>query len=168
MAVADKRNLHRFESVQLQWNLIERGAEREMIPACRAYGLGVMVWSPLARGVLSGKYKKDMAPPTGSRLSEWKDSWKKVDTARTWALLDATAAIAKEAGATVAQVALAWLLHKPEVTSVILGARDVAQLDDNLAAANLKLTSAQLLALDKASEPAWVYPYDFIAARERW
>lgn len=163
-----QRGLHRFESVQLQWNLIERGAEREVIPACRAFGLGVMVWSPLARGVLSGKYKRDMAPPTGSRLAEWKDSWKRVNTPQTWALLDAAAAVAKEVNASVAQVSLAWLLAKPETTTVILGARDVAQLDDNLAAAKLKLTPAQLGTLDKASEPAWGYPYDFISMRERW
>ncbi len=166
--IADKRNLHRFESVQLQWNLIERGAEREVIPTCRAFGLGVMVWSPLARGMLSGKYKKDMAPPTGSRLAEWKDTFKKVNNDRSWAMLDTLAAVAKEADATVPAVALAWLLHKPEVTSVILGARDLTQLEDNLKAANLKLTAAQVETLDKASAPDWAYPYDFIGGRERW
>jgi len=165
---SDKRGLHRFESVQLQWNLLERGAEREMIPACRAFGLGVMVWSPLARGMLSGKYRRDMPPPTGSRLGEWKDAWRRINNERTWALLDAVAAVATEVGASTAAVSLAWLLHRPEVSSVVLGARDVLQLEDNLKAAQLKLGAAQLALLDKASEPVWGYPYDFIAFRERW
>jgi aryl-alcohol dehydrogenase-like predicted oxidoreductase len=168
MWTSDKRNLHRFESVQLQWHLLERGAEREMIPACRAFGLGVMVWSPLARGMLSGKYRRDMQPPTGSRLGEWKDAWKRINNERTWALLDAVAAVATEVGSTPAGVAIAWLLHKKEVSTVILGARDVVQLDDNLKAEKLKLTAAQMAVLDKASEPSWGYPYDFIAYREAW
>jgi len=166
--VADKRNLHRFESVQLQWNLIERGAEREMIPACRAFGLGVMVWSPLARGMLSGKYKQDMQPPAGSRLAEWKDTFKKINNDRSWAMLETLAAVASEVEATPPAVALAWLLHKPEVSSVILGARDLTQLEDNLKAASLKLQPAQIQKLDKASAPDWAYPYDFIGGRERW
>jgi len=166
--VADKRNLHRFESVQLQWNLIERGAEREMIPACRAFGLGVMVWSPLARGMLSGKYKQDMQPPAGSRLAEWKDTFKKINNDKSWAMLETLAAVASEVEATPPAVALAWLLHKPEVSSVILGARDLTQLEDNLKAASLKLQPAQIQKLDKASAPDWAYPYDFIGGRERW
>lgn len=161
-------NLHRFESVQLQWNLIERGAEREMIPACRAFGLGVLVWSPLARGMLSGRYRRDMPPPAGSRLGEWKELWKRINNDRTWGLIDAVAAVAKELESTPAAVALAWLLHKPEVSSVILGARDVAQLEDNLAASRLKLSPDQMKKLDKVSEPAWGYPYDFIGSREAW
>ena len=165
---SEAHNLHRFEAVQLQWNLLERGAEREMIPACRAFGLGVMVWSPLARGMLSGKYRRDMQPPAGSRMGEWKDAWKRINNERTWALLDTVAAVAKELESTPAGVALAWLLQKKEVTTVILGARDVAQLDDNLAAVKLKLSAEQLTKLDKASEPAWGYPYDFIAYREAW
>ena len=168
MWVSDKRNLHRFESVQLQWNLLERGDEREMIPACRAFGLGVLVWSPLARGMLSGKYRRDMQPPTGSRMGEWKDAWKRINNDKTWALLDGVAAVAKEVGSTPAGVALAWLLHKHEVSSVILGARDLTQLEDNLKAATLKLSPTQMELLDKASTPAWGYPYDFIAYRESW
>ncbi len=168
MWTSDKRNLHRYESVQLQWSLLERGAEREMIPACRAFGLGVMVWSPLARGMLSGKYKRDMQPPAGSRMGEWKDAWARINNDRSWALLDSVAAIAKEVGSTSAGVALAWLLHKSEVSSVILGARDLTQLEDNLKAANLKLSPAQMSVLDKASEPAWGYPYDMIANRGPW
>jgi aryl-alcohol dehydrogenase-like predicted oxidoreductase len=163
--VSDVRNLLRYESVQLQWSLIERGAEREMIPACRAFGLAVMTYSPLGRGILSGKYQRGAAPPAGTRLAEWKDAWRRTATDQTWAVLDAVTAVAKELGSSPGRVAIAWLLHKPEVTSVILGARTVAQLDDNIAAAELKLTAEQLAVLDKASLPAWGYPYDFIGVR---
>jgi aryl-alcohol dehydrogenase-like predicted oxidoreductase len=167
-AVADRRNLHRFESVQLQWSLIERGAEREMIPAARAFGLGVMVWSPLCRGLLAGRYRRDMPPPAGSRLAEWKDTWTRINTERNWRIIDAVAEVAKDVGSTSARVSLAWLLQKPEVSSVIIGVRDSQQLDDNLAAVEVKLSPAQVERLDKVSQPEWGYPYDFIGARERW
>lgn len=158
----------RYESVQLQWSLVERGAEREMVPACRAFNLGIMVWSPLGRGLLSGKYRRDMAPPEGSRLSEWKDTFKKYNHDGTWNVLDAVMKVAKEADSTPARVALAWLLQKREVTSVIIGARDEKQLEDNLAATSLRLTETQLKALEEVSRPNFGYPYDFIGAREAW
>lgn len=165
---AERANVARYASVQLQWSLVERGAEREVIPACRAFGLGVLVWSPLGRGFLSGKYRRDMPPPEGTRLAEWKDTWRKYDVDGTWRAVDAVLAAAKELGSTPARVALAWLLAKPEVTSVILGARTVAQLDDNVAAQALKLPAEVLARLDAATQPAWQYPYDFIGAREPW
>lgn len=165
---AQLKNVARYESIQLQWSLLERGAEREMIPSAKAFGLGLLVWSPLGRGLLTGKYRKDAPPPAGTRLSEWKDTWKKYNVDGTWKTIEAVAAVAAEANTTPARVALAWLLRKPEVTSVILGARTVAQLQDNLAAQELKLSDAQVKTLDAASEPAWGYPYDFIGGRERW
>ncbi|MBL9038416.1 MAG: aldo/keto reductase [Archangium sp.] len=165
---AQLKNVTRYESIQLQWSLLERGAEREMIPAAKAFGLGLLVWSPLGRGLLTGKYRKDAPPPAGTRLSEWKDTWKKYNVDGTWKTIETVAAVAAEVGSTPARVALAWLLRKPEVTSVILGARTVAQLQDNLAAQQLALTDAQVKTLDAASEPAWGYPYDFIGGRERW
>lgn len=168
VAVAEKRNFARYESVQLQWSLLERGGEREVIPAARAFGLGVLVWSPLGRGLLSGKYRKDAPPPAGARLAEWKDTWAKYNVDGTWKTIEAVEKVAQEADSTPARVALAWLLRKPEVSSVILGARTVAQLEDNLAAANVTLSEAQLKVLDAVSEPAWGYPYDFIGGRERW
>jgi len=167
VGAAEKLHTARYESVQLQWHLLERGAEREVIPACRAFDLGVMVWSPLARGLLSGKYHQGQPPPSGARLEAWKDSWARADE-RTWKVLDALRAVSQEVGASPAQVAIAWLLSKAEVTSVIVGARTVKQLEENLGAATLKVPPAQLAALDRASEPQWGYPYDFIAMRERW
>ena len=130
---AEKVNTHRYESVQLQWSLAERGAEREVLPACRAFEVGTLLWSPLARGFLSGKYQRNQPPPAGTRLESWKDSYKAYDTDRMWNVVDLLGRIAKRRETTHAAVALAWLLAKPETTSIIVGARTVAQLDDNLA-----------------------------------
>jgi len=165
---SDRRNLTRFESVQLQWSLVERGAEREVVPACRAFGVGVLVWSPLGRGLLSGKYRKDQPPPSGSRLSEWKDTWRKYNADPTWRAIEAVEQVAKQLGSSSARVALAWLLQKKEVSSVIIGARNLKQLEDNLAATTLQLSAEQVKLLDAASEPPWQYPYDFIGMREAW
>jgi aryl-alcohol dehydrogenase-like predicted oxidoreductase len=165
---SDRRNLHRYESVQLQWSLLTRDAEREVVPACRAFGLGVLVWSPLARGFLSGKYRRGMAPPAGSRLESWKDSYRAIDTDRNWAILDAVQRIAEVRGTSASAVSLGWLLAKEEVSTIILGARTVEQLEDNLRAADVKLTPEEVAALDKVSSPDWGYPYNFIGTRERW
>ena len=165
---ADKHDTHRYESVQLQWSLLERGAEREMLPACREHGLGVLVWSPLASGFLSGKYRRGQAPPAGARLTEWKDTMKRIGEGRSYDLVDLLDKVAKRRESTPAQVSIAWLLAKREVTSVILGARTVAQLDDNLRAADVKLTAEDMKELDDASAPDWAYPYAFIARMQPW
>jgi aryl-alcohol dehydrogenase-like predicted oxidoreductase len=165
---ADKRGTHRYESVQLQWSLAVRAAEREVIPACRAFGLGVLVWSPLARGFLSGKYKRGQAPPPGTRLESWRDSYKAYDNDRTWNLVDVLGKVAAQRETTHAAVALAWLLAKPVVSTVIVGARSVAQLEDNLRAADVKLTAEDVKELDDASAPSWEYPYDFIGRLQAW
>ena len=165
---ADRRNTLRYESVQLQWSLLVRDAERELVPACRAFDLGVLVWSPLGRGFLTGKYKKGEPPPAGSRLSEWKDSWARLQGDRHWTLLDAVRRVAARLGTTPAVTSLAWLLGRPEVTSVIVGARDDRQLRENLAAVNVKLSADDRRELDEASRPEWGYPQDFISTREPW
>jgi len=165
---AEAHGLERFSSLQLQWSLAVRDAERELVPAARAFGLGLMAWSPLARGFLSGKYARDMPPPAGARLAEWKDTWKRMDQPRSWAVLDAVQAVARSRGATPSAVSLAWLLQHPELSTVIVGARTVAQLEENLAALQLRLTAPELAALDAASAPDWGYPYDFIGVREPW
>jgi aryl-alcohol dehydrogenase-like predicted oxidoreductase len=165
---AEARGLERFSSLQLQGSLAVRDAERELVPAARAFGLGLMAWSPLARGFLSGKYVRGQPPPAGARLAEWKDTWKRMDTPQSWAVLEAVRAVAAGRGATPSAVALAWLLRQPGLSTLIVGARTVAQLDQNLAALQLELTHDELAALDAASAPAWGYPYDFIGAREPW
>ncbi|HEY8076211.1 MAG TPA: aldo/keto reductase [Labilithrix sp.] len=159
---AEKHGTHRYESVQLSWSLLERGAEREVVPACRTFGLGVLVWSPLASGFLSGKYRRGQPLPEGSRLTEWKDTMKRIGQERSYDVIEKLDVIAKRREATCAQVALAWLLGKKECTSVILGARTIAQLDDNLRAAELKLTADDVKELDEISAPDWAYPYSFI------
>jgi len=167
--VAEKTRTHRYESVQLQWSLLERGAEREVVPACKANGVGVLVWSPLASGFLSGKYRRDQPPPAGARLTEWKDTMKRIGEGRSYDLIDVLEKIAKRREATPAQAAIAWLLARSEVSTVILGARTVAQLDDNLRAAEIKLAPEDLKELDDASAPDWAYPYAFIGrAQGSW
>ncbi|MFO0556001.1 MAG: aldo/keto reductase [Polyangiaceae bacterium] len=165
---SDKRGLARYESVQLQWNLLERGAEREVIPACQTFGLGVLVWSPLASGFLSGKYRKDKPLPEGARLSEWKDTFKRLGTDRSWAVIDKLVAIADKHGTSPAAIALAWLLGKKAVSSVILGARTVSQLDDNFRALEVKLDADDNKQLDEVSSPDWAYPYSFIRRMQSW
>lgn len=166
--VSERTRTHRYESVQLQWSLLERGAEREVIPACRAFGLGVLVWSPLASGFLSGKYRRNQPLPEGTRLTEWKDTMKRLGQERSYDVIDKLEEIGKKRDATPAQVALAWLLAKPEVTSIIMGARTVAQLDDNLRAAEVKLDPADVSALDEISKPDWAYPYSMIGRSQPW
>jgi aryl-alcohol dehydrogenase-like predicted oxidoreductase len=165
---ADKRNITPYQSIQLQWSLLERGAERDVLPACREFGLGVMVWSPLCRGFLSGRYQRGQQPPKGSRLDVWRDTYAKYDNEKSWQTIDAVVSIAKELQTSPARVALAWLLSKPLCHSIVIGARDVKQLEDNVAALEVKLSAEQLSRLDKISEPAWGYPYDFISSREAW
>jgi aryl-alcohol dehydrogenase-like predicted oxidoreductase len=167
---SDRKNTERYESVQLQWSLLVRDAEREVVPASRAFGLGVLVWGGLARGFLSGKYKKDQPPAAGSRLESWKDSWKTFNTEHNWNILATVESIAQKYETTASAVSTAWLLHQPEVSTVIVGVRDVAQLDANLLALKVKLSPEDLKQLDQASQPegGWGYPYSFIKAREPW
>lgn len=165
---AEKNRTHRYESVQLQWSLAARGAEREVIPAVRAFGLGTLIWSPLARGFLSGKYQRNMKAPAGSRLESWTDSYKAFDNDRMWNVIDVLGRVAKRRETTHASAALAWLLAKPETSSIILGARTVQQLEDNLACLSVKLSPEDVKELDEASVPAWEYPYDFIGRGQRW
>jgi aryl-alcohol dehydrogenase-like predicted oxidoreductase len=165
---AERRGLEPFVSVQLQWSLAERGAERELVPAARAFGLGLLVWSPLARGFLSGKYRRGEAPPDGSRLAAWRDSYRQFDHERGWATVDALRAIAARRGTTPAAVALAWLLARPEATTILVGARTTAQLDENLAALEVRLAPEDVAELERVSAPDWGYPQSFIAQREPW
>jgi aryl-alcohol dehydrogenase-like predicted oxidoreductase len=156
-------------SFQAQYSLVVRDIEREHVPACKAYGLGIIPWSPLAGGFLSGKYNKDQAPPAGSRLEKWKQRFENWDKPRNWAIMDTVRAVAAEHDTTPAAVSLAWCLRKETVTSVIFGARDVGQLDDNLAAGSLVLSDADMTRLDEASSFDLGYPYAFIKnVQGRW
>ena len=156
------RNLTNFVTLQAQYSLVSRELEREHVPLCRAQGLGILPWSPLASGFLSGKYDKGQPPPAGARLDKWKDRMSGFDNDRNWRILAAVRAIAAELNATVASVALAWLLKQPQVSSVIFGARSVQQLDENLKAAEVTLSDDQMKRLDEASSFDLGYPYAFM------
>jgi aryl-alcohol dehydrogenase-like predicted oxidoreductase len=161
--LARTHHLSRFVTLQAQYSLVVRDLEREHVPLCRQWGLGILPWSPLSGGFLSGKYRKEAAPPAGSRLDTWKDRWGRYDTERNWKILAAVDQVAADLGKTPAQVSLAWLLGKPTVTSVIFGARTVQQVDDNLAAGDLRLGPEHMKLLDDASAFELGYPYDFMA-----
>jgi aryl-alcohol dehydrogenase-like predicted oxidoreductase len=155
----------RFVTLQAQYSLVVRDLEREHLPLCRQEGLGVLPWSPLAGGFLSGKFSHGQPVDAHARLGQ-KDRLARYDTARNWKILDAVRAVASELGTTAAAVSLAWLLAKPQVTSVIFGARTVAQLDDNLAADGLALAPRHVEQLDQASAFDLGYPYTFIQSTQ--
>ncbi len=154
--------LEKFVALQAQYSLVVRELEREHVPLCQKFGLGILPWSPLASGFLSGKYKKESGPQAGTRLAKMGEWYKGLDTPRNWKTLEVAEAIARELSSTVSAVALRWLIQKPAVTSVILGVRTVAQLDDNLKAAELKLPPEAMQRLDEASAFELGYPYQFM------
>lgn len=154
-------------TLQPQYNLLARDIELELVPLCLDEGLGLLPWSPLGGGWLTGKYTRDQPPTGATRLGEDPDrgveAWSKRDTERTWALLDTLREIATGRDATQSQVALNWVTHRPAVTATILGVRTVAQLEDNLGAVGWRLSDDERERLDAASAP-WRpdYPYGFI------
>ena len=163
--LAEFRGLTPPVTLQPQYNLLVREIEWEIVPACESTGLGMLPWSPLGGGWLTGKYTKDARPTGATRLGENPDrgveAYDRRSTAqRTWDVIDTVQSVASSRGVTMAQVALAWLVDRPMVTSVILGARTVAQLQDNLGAAGLHLSQDEIARLDAASDPAPAdYPY---------
>ena len=152
-------------TLQPQYNLLVRDIEHEIVPAALDAHIGLLPWSPLGGGWLSGKYKRDQMPTGATRLGEnptrgMEAFEKRNASAQTWAVIGAVEDIAKARGASMAQVALAWVAAQPAVTSVILGARTTEQLKDNLGAANLVLTPEEVSALSAASKPEMSdYPY---------
>ena len=171
--LADRYHLARPVTLQPQYNLLVREIEWEIIPACQSTGLGILPWSPLGGGWLTGKYSRDTAPTGATRLGENPqrgveayDRRSRQD--RTWDVVEAVRAVAKERDASMAQVALAWLVDRPAVSSVILGARTVEQLEDNLGAADMHLSSTERERLDAASDPeAADYPYGVPGVEQR-
>ena len=146
-------------SQQIHYTLQAREAEYELIPISLDQGLGVMVWSPLAGGLLSGKHRRNAAAPEGSRqLAGWPEP-PIADENKLFDIVEALVAIGEARGVSAAQIALAWLLGRPAISTLIVGARNEAQLKDNLAAAELKLTGDERARLDKVSQPVLLYPY---------
>jgi len=170
LEVADRRNLTPWATLQAQYSLTCRDLEREHVPACRAYGVGMLPWSPLAGGLLTGKYRKGQPAPEGSRMAKWQERYERFDREpRNWDIVEALIGIAQETDRSPSQVAIAWLLHQDTVCSVIFGARTVSQVEDNLGAVNITLTEEQLNALDEASATPLGYPYGFIKQVDgRW
>jgi aryl-alcohol dehydrogenase-like predicted oxidoreductase len=152
----------KYVTLQAQYSLVVRDLEREHVPLCRENGLGILPWSPLAGGFLTGKFERGKPPAADARLGAKPERFARYDTERNWKVLDAVRAVASEVGSTPSAVSIAWLLAKPQVTSVIFGARSIEQLDANLAGAELKLSASQVEALDKASAFELGYPYEFI------
>ncbi len=159
LGIAQRDGLSRFVSQQIYYSLQERSAEYELIPAAVDQGLGTLVWSPLAGGLLSGKYRRGEDAPEGSRhFGGWNEP-PIYDEDKLYDTIEALVEIATGRGVSAAQVALAWLLTRPTVSSVIVGARTDEQLADNLQAAELQLSGDELAALEQVSRPDLVYPY---------
>ncbi|GAC1357539.1 MAG: aldo/keto reductase [Acidobacteriaceae bacterium] len=162
LGISAQKNLAKFDTLQAYYSIAGRELEREIVPLLEDQGTGLLVWSPLAGGLLSGKFSRENQKPEGSRRSEF--DFPLVDKERTWRILDVLRPIAETRKASVATVALAWVLAKPFVTSVIIGAKRLDQLHENLAAADLQLTPEDITQLDDVSAlppeyPGWMVPF---------
>ena len=160
LGMAERLGLARFESLQAYYTLAGRDLERELIPMLASEGVGLMVWSPLAGGLLSGKFGRDQMAQEGSRRTTF--DFPPVNRDRAYDCIDAMRTIAQSKGVSVAQIALAWLLHQPQVTSVIVGAKRPDQLADNIAATKVTLDADELKTLGEASAlpseyPGWMF-----------
>jgi aryl-alcohol dehydrogenase-like predicted oxidoreductase len=159
LAVQDRAGHVRMVSQQIHYTLQAREAEYELVPISLDQGLGILVWSPLAGGLLSGKFRRGQQGPEGSRaLSDWGEP-PILDQERLYDIIEAVVAVAEGRGCSPAQVALAWLLGRPGVTSLVIGARTEAQLADNLGAAEVTLSAEETEKLDAVSAPPLLYPY---------
>jgi aryl-alcohol dehydrogenase-like predicted oxidoreductase len=174
LGICEFRNLARFDTLQAYYSIAGRDLEREIVPLLQSEKVGVLVWSPLAGGLLSGKYSRMNQKPADSRRTNY--DFPIVDKERAWKILDVMAPIAKAHGCSPARLSIAWLLAKPVVTSVIIGAKRLDQLQDNLAAAELILSQDELRQLDEVSVlppeyPGWVLPFqgaDRLEPVDRW
>jgi aryl-alcohol dehydrogenase-like predicted oxidoreductase len=162
LGISEFKNLARFETIQAYYSIAGRDLEREIVPLMESEKVGLLVWSPLAGGLLSGKFSRTNQKPADSRRTEF--DFPLVDKERTWKILDVIAPIARAHGCSAARISLAWLLAKPVVTSIIIGAKRLDQLGDNLAAVETKLTPDEIKQLDDVSAlppeyPDWMLPF---------
>jgi aryl-alcohol dehydrogenase-like predicted oxidoreductase len=162
VGISNQFNLARFASLQAHYTIAGRDLERELVPMMESEGIGLMVWSPLAGGFLSGKYSRDGAKEGDNRRATF--DFPPVNEERGYNVIDAMKPIAEARGVSVAQIALAWLLRQKAVTTVIIGAKKPEQLDDNIAATSVALTDAELTTLDGVSKlpaeyPGWVFEF---------
>jgi aryl-alcohol dehydrogenase-like predicted oxidoreductase len=168
VALQDRHGWSPFVSLQPQFSLVERSIEHDALPFCRAAGLGVLPWGPLGAGFLTGRFGRGDRPDPGSRVGEavgtdLEEAWERRATEATWDAVEACEAVAEELGATIPQVAIAWLLHQPGVTAPVIGPRTLGHLDDLLGAADLALAPEQLARLSSAAPPPAPYPQRFLA-----
>jgi aryl-alcohol dehydrogenase-like predicted oxidoreductase len=167
VALQDREGWSPFVSLQPQYSLVERSVEVELLPFCRAAGLGVLPWGPLGAGFLTGKYSRDAEPPAGSRMADAGDDLEEARhrraVERNFQVVDAADAIAVEIGATVSQVALAWLLGVEGVVAPIVGPRTFEQLEDLLGAVDVRLTDDQRARLEAPAGPPEMYPQRMLA-----
>ena len=170
LGISERERRPRFVTQQIHYTLEAREAEYELLPISVDQGLGVLVWSPIAGGLLSGKHRRNQATPEGSRqLAGWTEPPIR-DEDRLWNIVDVLVEIGAERGVSAAQIALAWLLGRPAISSLVIGGRNEAQFKDNIAAADLKLTAEERSRLDAVSKPPLLYPYwhQQWTARERF
>ncbi len=159
LGASDRAGRQRFVTQQIHYTLEAREAEYELLPISVDQGLGVLVWSPLAAGLLSGKHRRGQATPEGSRqLAGWTEPPIR-DAERLWNIVDALISIGDARGVSAAQIALAWLLERPAISSLVIGGRTAAQFRDNLAAVDVALTDGERERLDAASALPMIYPY---------
>ena len=159
IGVSEREHLPRFISQQIYYSLQERSAEYELLPVAVDQGLGTMVWSPLAGGLLSGKYRRGVPAPEGSRhLTDWSEP-PVPDEDKLYNTIDVLVGIAESRGVSAAQVALAWLLTRPSIATIVIGARTDEQLADNLRAVELELSAEELQRLEQVSRPLLIYPH---------
>jgi aryl-alcohol dehydrogenase-like predicted oxidoreductase len=159
LGIAAREHLPRFVSQQVYLSLQERSAEYEIVPSAIDQGLGLLIWSPLAGGLMSGKYRRGQPPPEGARhASEWSEP-PVYDEDKLYDTIEVLLEVAEAHGVSAAQVALAWLLTRPGVTSLVIGARTEEQLADNLAAASLELSAEEHERLERVSRPPLIYPF---------
>jgi aryl-alcohol dehydrogenase-like predicted oxidoreductase len=156
LGVSEREGWNRFQSIQAYYSIAGRELEREIVPVALDQGLSILVWSPLAGGLLSGKFKEEASGPEGARRTTF--DFPPVDRPRAFRIVEVMRPIAAAHGVSVARVALAWVLRQPGMTSVIIGAKSQEQLADNLAAADLQLTDGELATLDEVSRPPREYP----------
>jgi len=150
--ISKVNNLHSFVTVQPRYNLLERQIETELVPCCQVYNIGVIPWGPLVGGFLTGKYRKGQEAPAGVRLSEPYPLYDNIFTEANWNKLSKLEAFAAERGHKVAELAIAWLLAKPWISTVIVGARNLEQVSANVTAAEWKLTAEEAAAVDAISK----------------
>ena len=159
LAISDKRGWERFVTLQSLYSLLARELENEMVPLCLDQGLGILVWSPLSGGFLSGKYRRGKPQPKGTRLSAPQPRFIPHDDEKGFDIVEELDKIAKAHKATVAQAALNYLLAKEGVSSVIIGARTPEQLADNLKTTDWEMSAEEVSRLDEMSQPVPLYPY---------